>query len=766
MCKRTRKVFFTWLLICIALPNSFSGFEKEPQVAQNFTIIVEAESYAASNFTSFPKSVNGIYSKDCSGLSYLRIYYSPPKEQKLPQLRRSIISPPGYLYLEIPLHINEDGNYQHLWLSIAEQNSRPVAFQWAIHPKLEDPPVTIFHEAVFTREGQSYGSEPFVWRKLGTFGEDMSLKEDEGPYTLLLKFSPDTSHNCFLDSVFLSTEDKSPEMPSAQFAAEQTNFPVNTEDYVVFVPNPIKDVFPTNHPQPEEIIDTIELTVCRGEFEPVTLGIFANKDLGEVTVMAGDLKGDRGTIPAQNVTIYRVENMHKRWERQSPPEQSVLTPEYLFPSNRTVCAQGDTRLFWLSIKVPEEIAGGIYQSPITFSPEKGSIKKLTLKINVFPFKIEKYRKRHTVQYINHRAADYLKYGTPIEWVNVEKELIDIFDHGCDGIATSFGIQTRPRLYIPFELSNYFVSLLQKTGFPDSQASMISIGKVYDDLKKVEDVNAENEFRKIVSDLERIYTSYSFPQPYFLVVDEIQSSTPDDNRVQEFIYKAGLLKGDLYRDHRIASTMTPWCVDEDSAGWDFFDPEVAPLVDYRSYSGWALDRRLPAYDFSDLSNDISVNQDTLFGVYYNQHPAYTKPKFLRVATGLYFWNSPFSVFGTWTYKFWRGEPLDDLDGEFGDQMLVYPNPEDGSPMPSLNWEAFREGVDDLRLLTTLEHLVENAQNKNTPHVINSGTLIEEIRLLINSYGPHFRGIYAYLTPEKLKEIREDCLAAIWGFYRNK
>jgi hypothetical protein len=248
------------------------------------------------------------------------------------------------------------------------------------------------------------------------------------------------------------------------------------------------------------------------------------------------------------------------------------------------------------------------------------------------------------------------------------------------------------------------------------------------------------------------------------VDEIQGSKSDDNRVQEFIEKAEMLKTDPKHEHLIISSMTPWCVGDDPVDWEYYDPRAAPLIDFRSYSGWALDKRLSVYDFEDLSLDMEANPDVLFGLYYNQHPAYSKIRFQRIAAGIYFWNSPLSNYGTWTYQFWTGEPLNDLDGSSGDKFLAYPHPDDGSPMPSLNWEAFREGVDDVRYLSSLEHLVQSSPNNDSSLLKQATSLLDEIRHKAASYGPHFRGIYAYMSSEELQEIRKKLLNTLNKFYK--
>ena len=731
--------------------------------SRNTGVYVEAEDYAASNFTSLPKSINGLYDKDCSGMSYLHLYFSPQKEKNLPELRRSIISPPGYLFLELPIFIEENGNYKNIWVSIAQHPSRFTKFRWTIFPKLDPPNQIVFKDSSFDKIGGSYGDKNFTWKKLDISGLDLNLKKSEGPYALLLSFDPNLKCNFSLDAVFLTTGNLIPQGPSQPLPPDYFDFINADSDYVLFIPSYLKEIYTNTLPKIEEISSKIEISLTHGEYEPVTLAIYPKKDLGQVTINISDLMGKQGIIPSETIKIFRVENLRKRWERQSPPEQNLLSPEYLYPSNQITCHRGETSAFWIIFKIDENTLGGIYKGEISLVPQSGQIKKIDIQVEVFPYKVQKYGKNHSMHYRNDHFLNALKGENP-DWEIMEKEFQDILEHGCDGIGTAFGIVTSPKLYIPYNLFEKIVSLLSKTGYTNINANTIAISKIYANLIKSGMPSPEQLFQEIVTILESIFLSYNFCLPYFLVVDEIQGSSPDENRVQNFIELATLLKKDPGREHLIILTMTPWCVGDDPAEWPYYDPIVVDFVDFRSYNGWALDKRLPVYDFDSLSQDIKNNHNVLFGIYYNQHPAFSKIRFLKIAAGIYFWNTPVTNFATWTYKFWTGDPLDDLDGSSGDKMLAYPHPEDGSPMASLNWEAFREGVDDIRYITTLEHLIKMASDNDLPHILQAQYLIEEIRDKINAYGPHFRGIYAYMRPDDLKKMRKDLLEAIYAFYR--
>ena len=61
---------------------------------------------------------------------------------------------------------------------------------------------------------------------------------------------------------------------------------------------------------------------------------------------------------------------------------------------------------------------------------------------------------------------------------------------------------------------------------------------------------------------------------------------------------------------------------------------------------------------------------------------------------------------WTYHYIGGNPFDDTDSRRYDYGYAFPSLEDPALLiPTLHWEAFREGYDDMRYLKTLEQLIE-------------------------------------------------------------
>ena len=92
-------------------------------------------------------------------------------------------------------------------------------------------------------------------------------------------------------------------------------------------------------------------------------------------------------------------------------------------------------------------------------------------------------------------------------------------------------------------------------------------------------------------------------------------------------------------------------------------------------------------------------------------------------GFGLWRSGYTLLIPWT---WRSSRADYLEiGSAGGNRIA----EDGSIIPAIYWEAFREGIDDAKYVYTLQKAIvnrENANDKNCLRLVEEGrTLIQEI-----------------------------------------
>jgi len=150
--------------------------------------------------------------------------------------------------------------------------------------------------------------------------------------------------------------------------------------YVVFTRDYMQDVYYNDTPLREEIGKPLLGEAFAGEYEPLTLAVVPLKDLGKVTVTAGDLSGPAGKIPAAAIDVgfvsYRISRVTM--------EGSVYTisPRLIMPSNVVDMPRDITRRFWLTLKTPPDAQPGVYQGTITIRPQQGDATAVPVEFRV------------------------------------------------------------------------------------------------------------------------------------------------------------------------------------------------------------------------------------------------------------------------------------------------------------------------------------------------------------------------------------------------
>lgn len=153
------------------------------------------------------------------------------------------------------------------------------------------------------------------------------------------------------------------------------------QGYIAFSRGPMEDVHVTDRPVPKDRADTLTASAFAGEYAPVTVSLYPLRDLGRVSVSATDLHGpDRAAIAAGAIDVGHVSHRLSRVTM----EGSVYTiaPKLLMPRADAPVPLGVTRTFWLTVKVPEGAAAGVYRGAVRITAEHGSTQTLPLVVTV------------------------------------------------------------------------------------------------------------------------------------------------------------------------------------------------------------------------------------------------------------------------------------------------------------------------------------------------------------------------------------------------
>ncbi len=150
--------------------------------------------------------------------------------------------------------------------------------------------------------------------------------------------------------------------------------------YVVFQRDWMQDVYYNDTPLASEIGGPLRGEAFAGELEPLTVGVVPLRNLGRVTVTAGNLRGPAGVIPASAIDVgfvsYRISRVTM--------EGSVYTirPRLIMPTNVVDMPQDVTRRFWLTVKTPADAKPGVYKGVLAIQPQQGGEAEVPVEFRV------------------------------------------------------------------------------------------------------------------------------------------------------------------------------------------------------------------------------------------------------------------------------------------------------------------------------------------------------------------------------------------------
>jgi hypothetical protein len=104
---------------------------------------------------------------------------------------------------------------------------------------------------------------------------------------------------------------------------------------------------------------------------------------------------------------------------------------------------------------------------------------------------------------------------------------------------------------------------------------------------------------------------------------------------------------------------------------------------------------------------------------------------------------------WHYQCVNGDPLNGTDVKLRDWVASYPSPE--GPINSMDFEAIREGIDDLNYIYTMQQLMEKAKKAGKGDLAKSGQAI--LGEIIDCDPSYLQSDLAGVPNEKYHEWRQ-------------
>ena len=468
--------------------------------------------------------------------------------------------------------------------------------------------------------------------------------------------------------------------------------------YTLFAADPAQRIYASTRPDTQQISQPLIVQATRGESAVATLGVVPLRPLFNMRLTGADLCGPDGAqIPASALDLRVVQCWPQIDKTPAGRGKVQVIPELLLKQDRqpAVCApEGATRQYWITVRVPPDVAAGQYRGDLRFSAEGVAPAKVTVELTVLPFRLQTPPEKAFFMYsiLGDMSDDEIR---PL--------LRDMREHGMNSLASdmagNWNRQGGDGAEFDAEPIRRVLRLAKEAGFtrpmPWHASSPIN------GIKAPEGSEAWN---KILADLLRrvrqVQQEVGGQEVLFYPVDE---PFGNDQRLT--------LAERAMRVARQGGTLRTYCTpaEKDIA-------RLGSLLDVRCYAIGTV---------TDVTQAAASTRRAGAKFWWYTNAARELPDVRRYLAGVWFWSTGADGQGYWVYqsRWQRTRAFQDLEGDLhAHDYVVYPDV-DGL-IPTIQWECIRMGIDDARYLYTLEAAI--AAHKGSPQVAAAEKFLDDLR----------------------------------------
>ncbi len=478
--------------------------------------------------------------------------------------------------------------------------------------------------------------------------------------------------------------------------------------------------FSEQPPTQQEVSKKLVVKTTAGEIEPLILGLWGIKDAGQVT-----LDAKRCPFPVTTrVVEFRPRKAPGDYNGDSVKGTRIVGfSSYLPKGNAAEVKQDQNTVFWLQVHVPANTKPGKYKGAVTVVTDSGQTIEAPFVIDVLGFKLPPAKAAYGM-YFRPVSDEFLPaaYRTP-EMLRAYWR--DMAEHGM----TSVTLYTGGPLYDEQNNAKF-------DGNPDIQTlkDMMADGVVRKDIPIMflGRMNAEAAPNVAAEQKKR-----GLPEFLLYGPDE---PVPGDKGAED-LWKS---LQPIRKNMRLVTA----CADGGAAAFsDLFDvwavsggritPDLLKLCREKHAEMWT-------YDCNSQAMSSSTNH--------------------RFYSGLYMW--AYGITGNFLWCYTEGYTWEGNKGG----RFCYVLPSLDGPVPSIQWEARREGTKDYRTMSYLESLI--AANPTSAKAREAKTWVDSMRAKTDWYlarnmppcldpidGVGLYPLCQNFKPEELTTVREKAEAYI-------
>jgi hypothetical protein len=513
------------------------------------------------------------------------------------------------------------------------------------------------------------------------------------------------------------------------------------QGYVVFTRDFQRNVYPWTVPARIETTDSLRVKMSRNDFEPLTFSVYPLRDLGEVKVSISNLSSSSGRILSSGNILIQVARIMKI--RTGEGSNYRLVPRFLDRTDHSNIPIAYTTRFWLTIHADSLILPGTYNGMIRISSENGREKLLPLTVEILPVTL---RPVPGIDYSMCMSYEFFELESK-EWSPAQKEKIykdgvnsfkDYINHGMTTVVVSspyyfqWNSDGTPKL-------EHLKAMLKASGDVGFTRPVFwyfghyvqaAKGQHPGNIRLYDSVIHPARARSLVETAMKYSAMTGGPPLEFMPIDEPRIALRQKITIE------------LFKAIKKVPGARIMCTTD--IGGNLLDIENNSQADRKPLSPGVKERKSDrkVWEYDNSAVDC-------------MNPCYT-----RYIYGYYTWRQDLDGMNSWgpgTTENSRGNPYEDLDHEYSDYAITFPH--SGGPLSTPNWEALREGIDDIRYVYQLERLCINKAGDNPGLVAEAEKFLDEIRGMCDFDDRSIINDYGKWTPEQFNSLRSRVISWI-------
>ncbi|MDO5580413.1 MAG: hypothetical protein Q4G69_04720 [Planctomycetia bacterium] len=507
--------------------------------------------------------------------------------------------------------------------------------------------------------------------------------------------------------------------PEIQPSKEESQF-----GFLLFSRPFVDAIYPETIPVPEERIREITGFGAWDQFQTLNFAIYPLKDLKEINVSATDLVCGEKKIPASAADIRLITYRDITYPMYSSKGAWRRLPEYLQRVSVSDAPAKESQRFCITIKVPKSIAGGIYQGKILISHKDfDRAVVLPIRFEVLPFLPKRDPNKHFSAYYyppeRHELVRNKVHDAAWAEDVLKREFKTMADYGFDRppVLSLEYTEKDGKPAFAFEKLAKYTALMKENGM--DPPFLLTGGGVSWLCEKLEKIKIGNHLvldrlpsqkyyqliERLAGDFKKEMEENHYPRMVFGPLDEISS---DPKSIE---YGCG-----VYKAFKNGGLTTYTTMEMENPGVKAIDPYI-DIYGSQAY--------LPTYD------EIQKGHKLAYWCYPNHNSYERKDPVImckggRMTYGFGYWRSGFDLLVPWIWRNSSSKHFFRERGSGGSNIL---HPETGEVILTTAWENFREGINDLNYIYTLEDAIVKRSDSADPavqkEVLKGKALLQEI-----------------------------------------